>query len=141
MWLSGPTPPARRSLMAQSNTARLRSQFRRLQTQTAAQPELGLDRVLPKGTILRILKEEGGLWKTILYTPWITFWTFFWQVLSPDRCCRSALKRLAAWMAHHGREFDHEDTGPSCKARARLPESALHHLMRHVGLKPHQEAS
>jgi hypothetical protein len=98
--------------MAHSTTPRLRSQFQRLQTETAEQPELGLDRVLSKDTILQVLKEEGGLWKTILYTPWITFWTFFWQVLSPDRCCRSALKRLAAWRARRGQELDHEDTGP-----------------------------
>jgi hypothetical protein len=70
----------------------------------------------------------------------VTFWTFFWQVLSPDRSCRSALKRLAAWMGLRGRKLDDEDTSPYCKARARLPESALRRLMRLLGLKSHQEA-
>jgi DDE family transposase len=126
--------------MAQSTTPRLRSQIHRLQTQPALQPELGLDGVLPVATIQRILREEGGTWRSILYTPWVTFWTFFWQVLSPDRSCRSALKRLAAWMGLRGRKLDDEDTSPYCKARARLPESALRRLMRLLGLKSHQEA-
>jgi hypothetical protein len=102
---------------------------------------LGLDGVLPVATIQRILREEGGTWRSILYTPWVTFWTFFWQVLSPDRSCRSALKRLAAWMGLRGCKLDDEDTSPYCKARARLPESALHRLMRHLGWKSHQEAA
>jgi len=126
--------------MAQSTTPRLRAQIHRLQNPPAPQPELGLEVVLPKATILQILKEEDGLWKSILYTPWVTFWTFFWQVLSPDRSCRSALKRLAAWMGLHGRRLDDEDTSPYCKARARLPESALLRLMRLVGLKSHRQA-
>ena len=127
--------------MAQFTTPRLRSQIHRLRTQPAPQPELGLDGVLPKATIQRILTEEGGTWRSILYTPWVTFWTFFWQVLSPDRSCRSALKRLAAWMGLRGCKLDDEDTSPYCKARARLPESALRRLMRLLGLKSHQEAA
>jgi Transposase DDE domain len=124
--------------MAQCTTPRLRSQIHRLWNQPTPQPELGLDDILPQATIQQILKEEGGFWKSILYTPWLTFWTFFWQVLSPDRSCRSALKRLAAWMGRRGRKLDHEDTSPYCKARGRLPESALGRLMRLLGLKSHQ---
>jgi hypothetical protein len=124
--------------VAQSTTSRLRSQLHRLQNPTAPQPELGLEDVLPKATIIQILKEEEGIWKSILYTPWVTFWTFFWQMLSPDRSCRSALKRLAAWMGLHGQKLDDEDTSPYCKARARLPESALRRLMRWLGAKSHQ---
>lgn len=126
--------------MAQSTTPRLRSQIHRLCNPTAPQPELGVEAVLPKATVEQVLKEEGGLWKAILYTPWVTFWTFFWQRLSPDRSCRAALKRLAAWMAGGGRKLDDEDTSPYCKARARLPESALHRLMRQLGAQTHQEA-
>jgi hypothetical protein len=127
--------------VAQSTTSRLRSQLHRLQNPTAPQPELGLEDVLPKATIIQILKEEEGIWKSILYTPWVTFWTFFWQMLSPDRSCRSALKRLAAWMGLHGQKLDDEDTSPYCKARARLPESALRRLMRWLGAKSHKGAS
>ena len=50
--------------MAQFTTPRLRSQIHRLRTQPAPQPELGLDGVLPKATIQRILTEEGGTWRS-----------------------------------------------------------------------------
>jgi Transposase DDE domain len=126
--------------MAQSATPRLRFQFHRLQTPPPAPPELGLEAVLPEASLKQVLRQEGGIWKSVVYTPWVTFWTFFWQVLSPDRSCRSALKRLAAWMGLRGQKLDDEDTSPYCKARARLPESALKRLMRLVGLRSHQQA-
>src|SRR5213593_1038231 len=100
--------------MAQSTTPRLRSQIHRLQTQPAAQPELGLDEILPEVTVQQILKDEGATWKQILYTPFLTFWAFFWQVLSPDRSCRAALKRLAVWRALRGQKIEDQDTGPYC---------------------------
>jgi putative transposase len=126
--------------MAQFATPRLRCQFHRLQRQPPAQPDLGLEAVLPAATIKQVLRDEGGIWRSIVYTPWLTFWAFFWQVLSPDRSCRSALKRLSAWMGLRGQELDDEDTGPYCKARARLPESALKRLMRLVGSQSHRQA-
>jgi IS4 transposase len=127
--------------MTHSTTPRLRFQTQRLQNQSPDQPELGLDEILPEATVEQILHEEGARWKRIFYTPWLTFWVFFWQMLSPDRSCRAALKRLAAWKARHGQKLDHEDTGPYCKARARLPESALYRLMQRLGRSSHQQAS
>src|SRR5262245_27126104 len=138
--LWAPSPP-RRSLMAHPTTPRLRAQIHRLGNPKPPQPELGLEAVLPKATVERVLKEEGGWWKAIFYTPWVSFWAFFRQRLSADRSCRAALKRLAAWMALHGRKRDDEDTGPYCKARARLPESALPRLMRQLGAQTHQGAA
>jgi hypothetical protein len=43
-------------------------------------------------------------------------------------------------MARRGRKLSDEDTSPYYKARARLPESALHRLMRWLGFQTHQEA-
>jgi Transposase DDE domain len=126
--------------MAQSTTPRLRSQLHRLRNQPAPQPKLGVDEILPEATVAAVLKEEGANWKTIFYTAPLTFWLFFWQCLSPDHSCRSALKRLGAWMARRGQKLADEDTGPYCKARARLPESALRRLMRSLGAKQHQQA-
>jgi hypothetical protein len=127
--------------MAHSTTPRLRFQIHRLRQQPAPQPELGLDGILPEATVQQILRDEGATWKQVLYTPFLTFWAFFWQTLSPDHSCRAALKRIAAWMGRRGRTIDDTDTGPYCKARARLPESALHRLMRWLGRRTHQEAS
>src|SRR5688500_14970126 len=73
--------PARRSPMAHSTTVRLRGQIHRLRQQPPPQPDLGLDGILPEATVQQILREEGATWKEILYTPFLTFWAFFWQAL------------------------------------------------------------
>jgi hypothetical protein len=125
--------------MAESTAPRLRFQFFRLQRQAAVQPGLGLDSVLPEATVQQILEEEGASWRRIFYTPWLTFWAFFWQALGPDHSCRAAIKRVAAWMGHHGQEIDDEDTSPYCKARARLPESVPFRLMRWLGYRLHDD--
>jgi hypothetical protein len=126
--------------MAQSTAPRLRGQILQLRRRATAQPELGLDTLLPEATVRQVLKEEGATWKVIFYTPWLTFWAFFWQVLGPDHSCRAALKRIAAWMARHGEKIDDEDTSPYCKARRRLPESVPFRLMRSLGRKLHDAA-
>jgi hypothetical protein len=113
----------------------------RLQRLPTLLPELGLDGILPDATVQQILEQEGATWKQILYTPWLTFWAFFWQVLTPDHSCRAAVKRLAAGMGRRGQRIADEDTGAYCKARARLPASALRRLMRLLGLRLHQEAA
>ncbi len=119
--------------MTQSTAPRLRFQFFQLRHRAVARPELGLDGILPEALVQQALKQEGASWKRVFYTPWLTFWAFFWQVLSPDRSCRAAVKRIAAWMARRGQAIDDEDTGPYCKARARLPEAVPLRLMRGAG--------
>jgi Transposase DDE domain len=126
--------------MAQSTAPRLRGPIFRLRHRAAAAPELGLDDILPEATVRRVLTEEGATWKIVFYTPWLTFWSFFWQVLSPDHSCRAALKRIAAWMGRRGQEIDDEDTSPYCEARRRLPESVPFRLMRSLGHRRHREA-
>jgi hypothetical protein len=127
--------------MNQSTTPKLRFQFFRLQQRAAAGPALGLDSLLPEAIVQQVLKEQGATWKRIFYTPWLTFWAFFWQVLSPDHSCRAAVKRIAAWMARRGETIDDEDTSPYCKARGRLPEVVPFRLMRWLGRKRHEAAS
>ena len=70
--------------MAHSTTPRLRFQIHRLRQQPPRQPGLGLDGILPEATVRQVLQEEGATWKQIFYTPWLTFWAFFWQTLSPE---------------------------------------------------------
>jgi hypothetical protein len=126
--------------MNQSTAPRLRFQIFQLRHRSAVQPALGLDTLLPEATVRQVLKEEGATWRCVFYTPWLTFWAFFWQVLSPDRSCRAAVKRIAAWMARRGEELDDEDTGPYCKARARLPEAVPLRLMHALGRELHEAA-
>jgi hypothetical protein len=126
--------------MAQSTAPRLRLQFFRLRRRPVAQPELALDTILPEAMVRRALSEEGASWRCVFYTPWLTFWAFFWQALSPDHSCRAAVKRIAAWLGRRGQRIDDEDTGPYCKARARLPESVPFRLMRSLGRQLHGQA-
>lgn len=122
--------------MNQSTAPRLRFQiflFRR----AAAEPSLGLDSFLPDDTVRQVLDEEGATWRHVFYTPWLTFWAFFWQALSPDHSCRAAVKRITAALARRGTTVDNEDTSPYCKARARLPESVFSRLARWLGRKSH----
>ena len=108
--------------MTQSTAPRLRFQFFQFQLRATAQPGLGLDTILPEAMVQQVLKEEGACWKRVFYTPWLTFWAFFWQVLSPDHSCRAAVKRIAAWMGRRGQKLDDEDTSPYCKARRGCPK-------------------
>jgi Transposase DDE domain len=124
--------------MSQSTAPELRFQIFRLRQRAAAQPELGLDTILPEAMVQQVLRDEGADWKRVFYTPWLTFWAFFWQVLSPDHSCRAAVKRIAAWSGRRGQALDDEDTSPYCKARARLPESVPFRLMRSLGRALHQ---
>jgi Transposase DDE domain len=126
--------------MSQSTTPRLRGQIARLRRSTEARPELGLEAILPEAEVRQVLVEEGATWKRITYTPFLTFWAFFWQALAGDRSRRAAVKRLAAWMGGHGQELGDEDTGAYCKARARLPEAVPRRLMRAVGARAHRAA-
>lgn len=123
--------------MSQFTTPRFRFQAFQFQNHSAPRPELGLDAVLPEALVRRVLEEEGASWRCVSYTPWLTFWAFFWQVLGPDPSCRAAVKRIAAWVARRGGRFDDQDTSPYCKARGRLPESVLFRLMRMVGHRSH----
>jgi hypothetical protein len=88
--------------MAQSTAPRLRFQVFQLRCRPVAQPELGLDTILPEATVQQVLKEEGASWRRVFSTPWLTFWAFSWQALSPDHSCRAAVKRIAAWLGRPG---------------------------------------
>lgn len=123
--------------MSQFTTPRFRFQAFRFQNHSIPRPELGLDSILPEALVRQVLEEEGASWRCVFYTPWLTFWAFFWQVLGSDHSCRAAVKRIAAWVARRGGRIDDEDTSPYCKARARLPESVPFRLMRMLGHRSH----
>lgn len=126
--------------MTHSTTPRTRFQIHQLLRRPAPRPEFGLDGILSAETVAAALQHDDVHWKEVTYTPGLTFWAFFWQMLSPDKSCRAALKRILAWKAGHGATLDDEDTSPYCKARARLPESLLHRLMGQLGRTRHRDA-
>src|SRR5208337_3648016 len=126
--------------MAHSTTARLRHQIFRLNQQEQPDLDFGLGELLPLEDLALILKEEGAKWKTIIYTPLLTTWAFLWQMLSPDRSCRAAVKRIAAWLSSQGKKLANDKDDPYIKARQRLPETVPLRLMKHLGRRCHKRA-
>jgi len=68
-----------------------------------------------------------------IYTPLVTLGMFLGQVLDPLGSCRAAVARLLARLTATGQPACSTNTGAYCKARARLPEDALHALARRTG--------
>src|SRR3954471_23611083 len=85
--------------MSYSTTTRLRHQIFRLNQSQPADLDFGLDEMLSPEELAVILTEEGATWKNVIYTPLLTTWAFLWQMLNPDRSCRAAVKRIAAWLS------------------------------------------
>jgi hypothetical protein len=128
--------------MAHSTTTRLRNQIFRLNRRKQEQPDLdfGLGDILPPEDLAAILKEEGATWKSLIYTPLLTTWAFLWQMLNPDRSCRAAVKRIAAWFTSLGKKLVNDQDDPYIKARQRLPEAVPNRLMKRIGYRAHERA-
>ena len=126
--------------MAHSTTALLRHQIFRLNQQGQPDLDFGLGEILPPEDLALILTEEGATWKTIIYTPLLTTWAFLWQMLSPDRSCRAAVKRIAAWLSSQGKKLANDKDDPYIKARQRLPETVPLRPMKHLGRRCHERA-
>ena len=108
--------------MAHSTTARLRHQIFRLNQPEQPDLDFGLGEILPPEDLALILTEEGATWKTIIYTPWLTTWAFLWQMLSPDRSCRAAVKRIAAWLSSQGKKLANDKDDPYIKRGSDCPK-------------------
>ena len=108
--------------MAHSTMARLRHQIFRLNQGEQADLDFGLGEILPPEDLALILTEEGATWKTIIYTPSLTTWAFLWQMLSPDRSCRAAVKRIAAWLIPRARNSPTTKTTRTSKRGSDCPK-------------------
>jgi Transposase DDE domain len=126
--------------MSYSTTTRLRHQIFRLNQSQQADLDFGLDEVLSPQELALILTEEGATWKNVIYTPLLTTWAFLWQMLNPDRSCRAAVKRIAAWFSSQGQKLANDKDDPYIKARQRLPETVPIRLMKHIGRRCHERA-
>ena len=98
--------------------------------------------VLPDKVLLSFCRQHGVTFRHRFFTPLLTFWAFVAQCLEPDHSCRTAVAYALLWW--RGRKApgqrrnrpvaEHSnDTGAYCKARARLPETLIPAMSRHVG--------
>ena len=68
-----------------------------------------------------------------IYTPIMTIFTFIKQVLNPDKSCKKAVDDVSVEMLVTSGKSISTNTGPYCKARKRIPESAVLELVRATG--------
>jgi len=72
-----------------------------------------------------------------LYSPCTTFWLFLWQTLCPDPTCKTAVLSFLAWQALKGKPVASSNTAAYCRARIRLPITAIQSV--HENLVAHFE--
>ena len=122
--------------MDQYTQGRWNSQVQRVQQyrqQVLDEQDLCFGKLLPQEQIEAALERHQVRYRQRLYTPLVTIWTFLYQVLSPDQCCRAAVARLLARRCVGEQGSGSAKTDPYCKARERLPEPLLADLARQSG--------
>jgi putative transposase len=92
--------------------------------------------VLPAAVVEQALVEEDvvfGETEESVFTPPVMLWAWLSQVLEEDKSCRAAVSRVLALRVALGQKPCSEDTGPYCRARAKLPASVLRRLTLATG--------
>jgi len=105
---------------------------KRLRARFAQSVGEGLSSVLSAQALQQAVGRHAGRWRERLYGPLTTLELFTEQVLSADRSCQDAVARglsLRVAMGKHGCSLN---TGPYCKARARLKLELIEHLSGHL---------
>ena len=92
-----------------------------------------LGNVIPRSALTQWVIEETGAYRERLYSPFTTLMLFIEQVLGSDHSCQDAVARGLSARVALGQPSCSLNTGPYCKARARLPLTLLVRLAREVG--------
>ena len=95
--------------------------------------DLCMEGLLPQREVARAIADNGVRFRERFYTPLVTLWTFLYQVLSEDQCCRAAVAKLLAFVSLGSNDPASAKTDPYCKARERLPEALVADLARQSG--------
>lgn len=101
---------------------------------------ISLTDILASDKFQRIISECREF-RDGIYTPLKTLFIFLKQVLSPDKSCKNAVAEVVAEQLIVGRKGISLNTGPYCKARKRLPEPAVHGLVKESGKSSAKKAS
>ena len=54
--------------------------------------------------------------------------------------CRTAVKRIAAWLSSQGKKLANDEDDPYIKARQRLPETVPLRVMKHIDRRCHRSS-
>ena len=115
-----PNSPVRRS-----------SDFQPIAEAFLAQPGLPFANLVSAERIERVFAKHDGLFGLRgVYSTARMVWAFLGQVLhdGKEAACQAAVARVVTYCQLAGIETPTNDTGDFCRARAKLPEAALHEL-------------
>ena len=108
-----------------------------------SQQGLPFAEVLSAQSIEKAFAERGALFaRSAIFSAPIVLWAFLAQVLRDGKgaACASAVAEIAAYRQQTGQRVPSGDTGDSCRARAKLNEGALRHLVRGAAKDLDQQA-
>jgi putative transposase len=99
--------------------------------------------VLSTAFVAQVLANEDvvfGDTEQSVFTAAVTLWAWLSQVLETDKSCRAAVSRVLAMRVAGGLEPCSQDTAAYCRARAKLPASALKRLALQAGHNVEEQA-
>src|SRR4029077_11066164 len=121
---------ARRPFMGHATFCPALCQAGRASRSLARQDGLPFAQHLPEKTIHDAVREAGASFVEKVFTPAVTLWTFLSQIFDADHSCAQPGPRLTPFRTSRGLAPCSADTGGYCRARKRLPEKAMHGLVR-----------
>lgn len=114
---------------------RLAEQVKRFRARFVQSVGSVLGDVIPSKLLMEWVMEEVGVWRERVYSPFTTLVLFLEQVLGADHSCQDAVARALSARVADGQTPCSLNTGPYCKARARLPVELLERLGRETGAR------
>lgn len=119
-----------------SNKKRVLAQIeKQKQSLLSSKTDISLTNILNSKRCQRILSECREF-RDRVYTPIKTVFSFIKQVLDSDKSCKKAVAKIIVEQLNAGEKPVSSNTGPYCKARQRLPEEAVHELVKEIGNAP-----
>jgi hypothetical protein len=118
-----------------SKKAGVVEQVRRFRARFVQSAGKALGKVLTAQVLKNAVLEETGSWRERLYGPLTTLVLFIEQVLGADHSCQDAVSRGLSARVALGQVPCSLNTGPYCKARARLALGLIERLGREVAAR------
>jgi hypothetical protein len=119
--------------MNDSKSKHLAGQVRRFCVRFAQSTGAVLGQVIPSKELSQWVQEEMQGHRERLYGPLQTLTLFIEQVLGADQSCQDAVARGVSARVALGQAPCSLNSGPYCKARARLPRGLIERLVREIG--------
>lgn len=121
--------------MDSNKRRRLAEQVKRFRARFVQSVGSVLGDVIPSKLLMQWVTDEVDVWRERGYSPFTTLTLFLEQVLGEDHSCQDAVARALSTRVADGQSPCSLNTGPYCRARARLPVGLLEHLGREIGTR------